>query len=1386
MDKISLPQSVAAYAPAHVVRRVLEGSPPRPGEAELIEAAVLFADIAGFTTMSEQMVHAHSHLAPHEGHRGSEELNRLLNETFTALMQPILKHGGIVTRFSGDALTAYFERSPILEADAVIACALSCAHAMQRAIEPFRHTEVAGHDFPINVKIGLGYGQALRLTVGDAQLGLESVLAGQAVDEATLAEKHARQGEVVIAQSSLALLGAQPTTGEARDAFVVVTHAQDTCAPNAAPLNLDHLDEAASHRLLEALALYLPREIYTSLSLTGGDLPGDFRRVTSIFVGFEGIQYDSPSVGYTLQDYFVWAQNVVARFEGRLNRVITGDKGSVLHILFGAPGKHDDDLERALRCALAIKNDSSRPASIVSQRIGMASGIVLARPIGSMVRREYTVIGDEINLSSRLMTAGKPGDILVDSYTRDRTAQRFVFETLPPMQLKGKTLPVKAYRLLSERETITGLTVRYLSSRWRLVGRDTERATLIAAADRALSGRGNVIAIGGRAGVGKTRLIEEVVRHWVNWGGDGYIGQCLSHGLNSPYLPWIDLWHVFFKFLESDDAAARWHKIEAGLAAEVGAMSQWGGILGAVLGLPVPESQFIAALDAADRRRKLFELSLELLRARATRQPLLLLFEDLQWADRPSLDLIDHIAAHTSDVPLLVCLCSRPRDDLNLQAMASPDCTFITLEELPPEHSAQMIRTVLNQTGLPLPFEREIYEKTQGNPLFVEELLNSLIQSGVLERANGGYKVVGDLSQAQVPDTLQDLLMARIDRLEPPSRDLLQVASVIDRRFAYDILRSIYPFRMEDIEMRDRLDATILVDLTRLAHPEPELAYLFKHAMTYEVAYSSLPFARRRQLHERVGCLFEQTYSDHLEQYYPMLARHFGQGERWDKTLTYALCAGRQAQKVYANDEALAYYEQAERCLKKLPLEDHWSSALQLYLSRATIYRLKGQYDLAEADVNRALELAQAHNDLQAQAEAYNVLAEARWWQERNEEARQAAQLAYGLALQCQGDTQVLTALRVLGTAYHALGQYDQAMDCLIQARDLAQQRNDQITLGAILNAIGGMHLYLGHFDQALQSLQQALGLLETVDLKYRMAGCLTNIGIAQFHCGQPHAALDAYRRAVEVGLAGGYRAGVAYTYLSQAEAFEWLGEYAQALTMCQKASTVFGEIGDAVGEAYQQVQAGEAYLALESYSQARAAFEPGLKVMRETGNAEESMRALLGLAECELHSRNLHAAEDYLRQINDLNQAMLPVWRAATRAWLTACLALARGDLERADELALEIERLIHAGSDPGVSGPMWALRAQIALARHNHREARAHFENAIAAVQERSSFASKLFVLNQAGAYLASGPESEAIALGQQCREEAAAMLHHLESERGRCLNLAESQNGEETRTA
>ncbi len=1403
-----LVQAVAAFVPTYVVQGIASGRPPRPGDVFISEGAALFADVAGFTSMAERLARVMRGQAHQAEARGAEELNRIINQTFSAMMTPIPKYGGVVTRFSGDALTAYFECPPDCSPSDVAVSAVACAHAMQQAIAPFAQVQVEGEIFPISVKIGVGYGPGIFLTVGDEENIMESVLAGRALEDATAAEAHAARGQYLGESPDPTTYAPNPlapapqmqagAAGTGSRAVVLAPSAwsllpddllatgdrmerQDRSAPHpeyrvVPPLTDDMallppcgsplagLDEVMQEHVLRDLAPYLPQSIYDRVLLAQGELPGDYQRVTNLFVFFEGLNFDDPDIGDKIQAYYRWAYTIVDRYGGRLIHMLVDDKGTGLHIVFGAPDKHADDPTRGLHCALALQRDPSRPSSITRQRIGIASGIVFAATIGSPTRREYTVIGDEINLSARLTTACKPMEVLVDTYTRDRTARQFEFEALPPMQVKGKAQPVVAYRLLAERPSETGLVARYLSSRWRIVGRDAEVSALKHTADDALGKHGRVIALEGRAGVGKTRLVEEVVRHWVAHGGDGFVGQAVSHGLNSPYHPWASFWHAFFGFSEGDSTERRWQKVEVLVADEAPELALWIGVLGPVLGLPFAEASptWVAqasttlgtskaspfSIDAADRRRKLFEVTLNLLKARARRQPLLILFEDLHWADRPSLELIDYVSEHISEVPVLLCLCFRPREDMELDVLSSMHCTWRVLDELQPEQSAELVRAILGEVDLPLTLERDIYDKTQGNPLFVEEIVNSLIASGTLVPENNHYRLSGDPSAITIPDTLQDLLMARIDRLEAPSRDLVQVASVIDRRFPYTILRGIYPYPMSDLEMQDRLNELIRPeDLTRLEHPEPDLVYLFKHALTRDVAYASLPFARRRELHRQVGEFMEATYIDHLEEYYSTLAYHFDQSKQWERAFVCALLAGMQAQEVYANAEALRYYQQMEGYLTHLPIEAYWASALRMYLKRNILHRLNGDYELAEADLTRALDLALRYNDTRAEAEVYCLLADLRHYEMRNEESLAAARQAYAIASTYNYRPELNTALVQLGIASQMVGDVERSMEYLQQAHDQAEQRGDRLTVARALNTMAvAWWLYQGELDKALVGFQRVLEIRREAGAKDREAECLANIANVQFRRGDFEAALETSETALRVGRAAGWQYGLSYVQLDQADVYCYLGDYKTGLRLIEEARQNLVP-GDDLGQAYVELWLGRnVHFDLGRDDLATSMLEASLQFMRNYDHYEEMIRALTALGASYWRQGRLAQAQACLNEAHELSLTQHFPWQRSEICYRLGLVALAEHVLDKAphrwDEAtswAQHAQAAVAEGSSPDWLGPIHLLLARVARQRGAPvSQVASLYQQAISLAETRCRAVERAWILCEAGRYL------------------------------------------------
>ena len=1383
---VAMVQSVAAYVPPWLVRQILAGSLPVPGETISLEAAVLFADISGFTPMAEALARV--------GRRGAEEMTQNLNDTFSATIARIIAYGGEVAAFGGDAILAFFERQAGQTPQEIAWRALTCALEMRRAMEPFARIETSGGPFSLRMKFGLSFGRIIIVNVGSPAYGLEFIIAGTPVDRSASNENYAKSEQVVADASILSLVDDRIITesvtsvassphspgGKAAQGIERVLSVKPAPPWARPPIDYKSLDDEQRRSILEVVAAYLPPKLYEDIS-SKGSFAGDHRPVTSLFVNFAGLDYDNdPDVGTKLQTYITQAQEIIHRYDGNLNRVLTGDKGSQIHILLGAPVAHEDDKARALRCALALQRELGGPSFIQAQRIGLASGYVFAGPVGSLERQrkavsggwlpvtrgEYTVMGDIVNLSARLTGVCPPGQVLVDAYTRSRTAQRFEFQPLGPVKLKGKAEPASPYLIKGERPNENALVTRYLLSQRPVVGRRKEIAIIQQAITDALVGQGRVLAITGTTGVGKSRLIEEAVRRWIQVHGAGYGGDCLSHGAEIPYLPWVDLWRAQFELHENDTPQQRQAKIlRFGENLELD-LSEWAALVASLLGLPssIEEHPALAPLDPQARHLRLLELTVDLIAAQSLHRPTLLVFEDLHWADRASLELIDCVAERIADLPAMICLAYRSSDGISLKCLERAPYTPLNLGELSKEEECTLIRSLLGDVDLPAAFLCLVNAKTQGNPLFVEELINGLKDDGLIWQEGEAYRVVENLDQVEVPDTIEAVLLARMDRLAAPLRDLLRVASVIGRQFAHSVLRGIYPYTMSEAEMLDRLTNLEQLDLTRLERPEPELEYLFKHNLTQEVAYENLSFASRRELHERIGRFLEQHYSDQLERFYGTLAHHFARGGQPAQALSYALAAGAQAGSLFANKEALAYYRQAENLLAQLPAQEYEEEAVRLYTSRGELHTLLGNFDQAGADLERGLALAQeVGEDCRAQARALNGLAYLRWWQTRNEEMLHLAQRALALAEAEHHQREMMRALRYIANALLELEKHEKALEFFLRARALAEALGDRHALSVVHMNIAVAAFNQGRLREALHAMQELLDIYHESGDKHRTSACLSNIANTQYYLGDFVTAHAAFKQSIAIDREIGKRAGLAYSLCDSGALHCHQGDYSAGLAAMEEAVMIFEEIGDESGRAYCDLALGrEYYLDAGLYDQAETLLRRALPVLEAGESHEQMAEALLALGRLYLEQGDKDQPQVSLDRALELCQNYDLRWRLPEATVRLAELALAQGDTNRAADRAGQTLDAIAAGGCPDLRPAAYLVLARIA------DDPLGHYELAVSAAHQRSRCIDLARTLAKVGRYLQdrgqhppNRVEAELQAQGHAYLQEAQALV-------------------------
>ncbi|HEX3244274.1 MAG TPA: adenylate/guanylate cyclase domain-containing protein, partial [Chloroflexota bacterium] len=663
-------------------------------------------------------------------------------------------------------------------------------------------------------------------------------------------------------------------------------------------------------------------------------VPGERKRVTVLFADLSGFtslseRLDPEVIQAFLNDLFQELASVVYQYEGLIEQFI----GDAVMAVFGAPVTHEDDPERALRASLAMRERMEalnrrwidRLGEPLPLHIGINTGIVIAGEIGSSFGRSYTVTGDTVNTASRLQSVASPGQILVGLGTQRLTHAAFTFLPLDPIPVKGKREPLIAFELERAKSQpgksrgLQGLTSG-------LMGREAELAQLGAVADELAAGRGSIVTLTGDAGIGKSRLLDEWsarLRGRVRW----MEGRCNAHTGALAYGPFLDLFRQFAGILDDDSETRARTRFRTAMERLFPGNSQAYPIFAAVMGmhLSAGEASLLGAIPAEDLRRRIFALVEDMLGRLTREQPIVLVMEDMHWADRTSVDLVEHLLPLTEKVPLaIVGVFRRDPDGLPQQLEMIADAgyagrhTHISLQPLEEAASLAMVQQLLDTRELPASLRTLIASRAEGNPFFVEELIRALIGRGALMRleSGSGWGATPLIETVAVPDTLHGLLVSRLDRLPDETKWVVQQAAVIGRIFIYRVLRQMAqdpPGLEADLSHLER------DDLIRERTRDPEVEYMFKHALTQEVAYESLLGERRKDLHCSVGEALEAVFADRLDEFLSIVAEHFLRGEAWEKAFDYFERAGDAATRLYAHAEARVHYGKALEALSHLP-----------------------------------------------------------------------------------------------------------------------------------------------------------------------------------------------------------------------------------------------------------------------------------------------------------------------------------------------------------------------------------------------------------------------------------------------------------------------------------
>jgi class 3 adenylate cyclase/tetratricopeptide (TPR) repeat protein len=827
---------------------------------------------------------------------------------------------------------------------------------------------------------------------------------------------------------------------------------------------------------------------------------------------------DPEEVEEVMGKIFGEISKVVAKYEGFIERFL----GDAAMALFGFPVAHEDDPVRAIKAALDIHEIVSSLSPRYERSIGkplvmhtgICTGLVLTGEV-DLKKGSPGIIGDTINIAARLTGLAKPGEILVNRDTYQLAEGYFTFEPLEPITIKGKAKPIKLYKALSPREEPTK-THRLSGMRAELIGRKTEMAQLQEAVANLNQGKGFIFSIVGDAGTGKSRLIEEFRRTLSLQDIQWREGHCYAYAQNIPYYPLIDLFSRAWQIEEGDSSETVRSKVESGIRHLLGNEEGVIPYVGTLYSLHYPE---IEGVGPELWKSRLYAGVQSILSALTMRGPTVICFEDLHWSDSSSIELLRFLLKDFQLPAVFICACRPPFNLLISHQLPGLSKLYneIKLQDLSTSEAETMVESLLKTEAIPSDLRRFIQSRVEGNPFYLEEAVNALIESETLIRENGGWKLMKQISETVIPSTVQGLITARLDRLERETKRILQEASVIGRAFLYEILTKI-------TDLRAIVDKSLVglerLDFIRARTIEPDLEYIFKHALTQEVVYNGILKKERQALHERIGLAMEQLFHDRLPEFYETLAYHYRQGLSLLKAVEYLTKAGEKSLQRYALDECDSYFKAAYGLLSGKPDRTRQEEKLliDLIVKWGYTYHFRADY-MGLIDLFKAHEaLAESDADKEQLGMFYNWLGFALQRRERLQEGYQYLQKALQIGEEIDDIKGIGYSCAWLATIGADLGLLDEATIYGERAREAAKRfGSDHYLVSIALINSGYAYYFKGDVKKTAE------------------------IGHFLFDHGRKHSDLNS----------------IAYHYISMAHSRSIAGDFPSAIEFCRKSIQV-------------------------------------------------------------------------------------------------------------------------------------------------------------------------------------------------------------------------------------
>jgi class 3 adenylate cyclase/tetratricopeptide (TPR) repeat protein len=1001
---------------------------------------------------------------------------------------------------------------------------------------------------------------------------------------------------------------------------------------------------------------YIPGEMREKLSLarSRGEMVGERRVVTMLFCDIQGStaaaeQLDPEEWTEIINSAFEPMIRPVYKYEGTVAR-LTGDG---ILAFFGAPIAHEDDPQRAVLAGLEIVAGIKLHTATVKKhhgfnfdvRVGINTGLVVVGTVGSDLRMEYTAMGDAINLAARMEQTAEPGTVRIAEDTYKLISPFFEVEKLGALSVKGKEQAVSAYRVLG-RKVVTGRQRGIEGLHAEIVGRNKELDTLRDVLASAQQGVGRIVTVIGEAGLGKSRLIRELSLvgrqeqpviaskagpdeeaifptketnlNPISPGLQWFETASLSYETAQPYALFQRLIRRFNNIGPADPSDIIRKKLAIQLEQFDEAESHL--VLGVYQALfDLADNGNEPPLEGEAFKNALFNVLPLIWKRSFADHPAILVFDDIHWSDPASIDLLLHLFPLTAEIPLVLLCAFRPdRNAAVWQLKMVADAEFhhryteINLHPLSDGQVNELVDGLLTIADLPDSLRGRIMDRANGNPFFVEEVVRDLIDSGSIvaeERIEGGqvqlhWQATGDGQGINIPDNLQSLLAARIDRLEEETKYILQTAAVIGRSFYRRVLEAI-----EDqgngtgVNIDRHLRLLLRIEMIREAARLPELEYKFSNPLTQEVAYQTILLKHRRTLHRRVGETLELLFPEQLTELAPLLAYHFTEADLADRAFYYHLSAGNAAARLFANLEAVDHFDKAHSLIDRTDI--NFDQLTSLYTGRSRALELLNRYedslenyeamlDLAQKRGDKKLELAAlmaqatirsvpsqvfdpdislqlsenalilAHELDEPSAEAkihWNMLLRYMWGSFDFEQAVIHGEAARTIAEESSLDEEIAYILNDLATALMGIGKMNTSLEVMEEARDLLEEKNDLPLLALNLTNSGMIYFLTGKNEEANRYFDKAVEINGSIDNVWGLAGVEFYRGYLYLLDGRMAQALDGFDRSIEHSRNAKTNAMLSVGYMAKATYCLHVGAVETGLDLCQQALPLIEEL---------------------------------------------------------------------------------------------------------------------------------------------------------------------------------------------------------------------------------